>query len=230
MGVRDAGTEVNDEEPANTAFFGQQTPNTGVDESGVILTLPNAPEIVRFRPVSEGGNILADERFAMGDFSVAGYPLVKISFSAEPVVDPIVFDPFLALAQLDDDQTVPRVHSRARGRAGYTVKPEFVSFTHAFRRLRNIRMAHLHLGERGEAGPVVANLLPADFDPNNRRQVRRLSRVLSGKITADDLVGPLAGQSIGALAEAIQDGNIYVNIHTAQNPSGEIRGQLEAKD
>jgi len=227
MGVRDAGTEVNDEEPANTAFFGQQTPDTGVDEFGVILTQPNAPDIVRFRAINDGGNILADERFAMGDFSVAGYPLVKISFRAEPVVEPIVFDPFLAKAQLNDDQTVPRVHSRASGRAGYTVKPESVSFTHKFRRLRNIRMAHLHLGAVGETGPVVANLLPEGFDPDNRRQVRRLSRVLSGRITADDLVGPLAGQSIGSLAEAIQNGDIYVNIHTEQNPSGEIRGQLE---
>jgi len=229
QGVRDAGTEVNDEEPANTAFFGQQAPNTGIDENGVILTQPNAPDIVRFRPVNEGGNILADERFAMGDFSVAGYPLVKISFQAEPVVDPVSFDPFLAKAELNDEQTVPRVHSRARGVAGYTVKPEEVTFTHVFRRLRNIRMAHLHLGAVGEAGPVVANLLPADFDPTNRREVRRLSRVLSGSITADDLVGPLAGQSIAALAEAIQSGNIYVNIHTEQNPSGEIRGQVQVK-
>jgi len=225
QGVRDAGTEVNDEVPANTAFFGQAAPDTGVDENGVILTLSGAPDIVRFAPASEGG-ILADERFTMGDFSVAGYPLVKISFQAEPVVEPVTFDPFLAKARLNDKQTVPRVHSRARGDAGYTVKPESVSFTHVFRRLRNIRMAHLHLGPVGETGPVVANLLPADFDPTNRRQVRRLSRVLSGFITADDLVGPLAGQSIASLAEAIESGNIYVNIHTAQNPSGEIRGQV----
>jgi len=228
-GVRDAGTEVNDEKPANTAFFGQQSPNTGVDEFGVILTQPNSPDIVRFRSINDGGNILADERFAMGDFSVAGYPLVKISFRAEPVVDPIVFEPFLAAAQLNDDQTVPRVQSRASGRAGYTLKPDAVSFTHVFRRLKNIRMAHLHLGARGETGPVVANLLPADFDPTNRRQVRKLSRVLSGFITADDLVGPLAGQSIASLADAIQSGNIYVNIHTEQNPSGEIRGQVGVK-
>jgi len=32
----DAGTEVNDEIPANTAFFGQAAPNTGVDENGNI--------------------------------------------------------------------------------------------------------------------------------------------------------------------------------------------------
>jgi len=215
MAIRDAGTEVNDEVPANTAFFGQESPNTGVDENGVILTLPGAPDIVRFNPASEGG-ILADERFAMGDFSVAGYPVAKISFQAEPVAELVEFEPFLAKARLNDNQTVPRVHSRAKGNAGYTIKPEAVSYTHVFRRLKNIRMAHLHLGQ-------------ADFDPTDSEQVRKLSRVLSGFITADDLVGPLAGQQIAALAEEIRNGNIYVNIHTEQNPSGEIRGQVKAK-
>ena len=227
--VRDAGTEINDEVPTNTAFFGQQAPNTGIDEGGVILTLPGRPDIVRFAPASAGG-ILADERFSMSDFAVPGYPLTKISFSAEPFVDaPIVFDPFRAFANLDDDQTVPRVQSNATGRAGYTVSEKRVTYTHFFRNLQNIRMAHLHMGARGETGPVVVNLLPDDFNANNASQVRRFSRLLSGRITADDLVGPLAGQSIGALAQAIQSGEIYVNIHTEQNPSGEIRGQVGAR-
>ena len=163
----------------------------------------------------------------MGDFAVSGYPLTKISFTAEPVVEaPIVFNPFRAFASLNEDQTVPRVQSNATGRSGYSVREDRVTYTHVFRNLQNIRMAHLHMGVAGEAGPVVANLLPGDFDASNARQVRRFSRLLSGRITADDLVGPLAGQSIGALAQAIQNGEIYVNIHTEQNPSGEIRGQL----
>ncbi len=34
--VLDAGTEVNDEIPENTAFFGQSVPDTGVEENGAI--------------------------------------------------------------------------------------------------------------------------------------------------------------------------------------------------
>ena len=34
--VLDAGSEVNDESPTNTAFFGQETANTGVTENGVV--------------------------------------------------------------------------------------------------------------------------------------------------------------------------------------------------
>jgi len=48
-GVNDGGTEVNDELPANTAFFGQATPDTGVVEGGVVTTHPG------FNPVGSGG-------------------------------------------------------------------------------------------------------------------------------------------------------------------------------
>jgi hypothetical protein len=60
LDVLDAGTEVNDEAPANTAFFGQAAPNTGIDESG----------LVQFRQLTDGGNILAGERLSMADFSL----------------------------------------------------------------------------------------------------------------------------------------------------------------
>ena len=228
--VRDAGTEVNDEIPENTAFFGQSVPDTGTVESRVVTTRPSDPELVRFTPVADGGNILADPMFAMADFALPGYPLVKISFAVgEPEQPAEPIEPFRAHASLDGGQEVPPVRTRARGVAGYTVNEDHISFTHRFHRLRNLAMAHLHLGAAGENGPVVVNLLPADFDPTNRRERRRLERVLSGRITAEDLVGPLAGEPLAELARAIQEGNVYVNIHTTENPSGEIRGQLAAR-
>lgn len=67
----DAGTEVNDELPANTAFFGQATPDTGVDEDGVV-TLAEG-----FNPVGSGG-ILDDPRFANGDYTAPGYQFARI--------------------------------------------------------------------------------------------------------------------------------------------------------
>jgi hypothetical protein len=44
--------------------------------------------------------------------------------------------------------------------------------------------------------------------------------------TAADLVGPLAGQTLEDLKTKIMAGKIYVNVHTIQNRSGEIRGQI----
>jgi hypothetical protein len=62
-------------------------------------------------------------------------------------------------------------------------------------------------------------------------------RLAEGDISAANLVGPLAGQSLDALTEAIEAGNTYVNVHTndfqdlantgpGDFPGGKIRGQL----
>lgn len=67
--VLDAGTEIDDEIPANTAFFGQQAPNTGVAENGVVTRASG------FIP---GGAILSDPRFANGDFTAEGYQVLQI--------------------------------------------------------------------------------------------------------------------------------------------------------
>jgi hypothetical protein len=71
--VRDAGTEVNDEIPANTARLGQMTPNTGVDEFGVVSAHAG------FIP---GGNILT--AFPNADFTQAGYQVARIQVTAVP--------------------------------------------------------------------------------------------------------------------------------------------------
>ena len=76
--IYDAGTEVNDEIPANTAFFGQAMPNTGVDEGGVVGFHPG------FLPFGSGG-ILDDPMFANADFTRAGYPVAQIRVSVVPL-------------------------------------------------------------------------------------------------------------------------------------------------
>ena len=67
--VLDAGTEVNDELPETTAFFGQSAPNTGTTENGVILSAEG------FIP---GGRILSEPRFAEGDFTAPDYEVARI--------------------------------------------------------------------------------------------------------------------------------------------------------
>ncbi|MFN6498310.1 MAG: spondin domain-containing protein [Nostoc sp. DedQUE01] len=69
--VNDAGTEVNDENPTNTAFFGQQVPNTGIpEEEGVVLQHPG---------FIQNGPILSDSRFINADFTVPGYQIARIT-------------------------------------------------------------------------------------------------------------------------------------------------------
>jgi len=70
--VKDAGTEVNDELPMNTAFFGQMTPNTGVDENGVVHDHPG------YLPPGSGG-ILDSSLFVNADFTQGGYEMARIT-------------------------------------------------------------------------------------------------------------------------------------------------------
>lgn len=222
LDVLDAGTELNTEIPVETAFFGQLVPNTGQDEGGVIRDFdPADPETFFLRPGS--GGILDDARFAMADFLLEGYPLVKISFGSAPAIESdLDFS-----ANLDGNQEVPPNTSRATGTARYELRDggTRLSFSHQFRRLRRITAAHLHLGAAGQNGPVIAFLLPGDFDPDSL-DARRARRGFSGEIGNGDLVGPLAGDPLDALIAAISAGEVYINIHSEDFPAGAIRGQL----
>lgn len=70
--------------------------------------------------------------------------------------------------------------------------------------------AHFHHAPRGQTGPVVRTITAA-FDGNTASGVWRS--------TDDEPLTP-------ALLKALLNGEIYVNIHTAANPAGEIRGQV----
>jgi hypothetical protein len=72
--VLDAGTEVNDEAAAATAFFGQKTPNTGETENGVVQPHPG---------FETGGRILSSADFANADFTADKYDLARITVTAE---------------------------------------------------------------------------------------------------------------------------------------------------
>ena len=50
---------------------------------------------------------------------------------------------------------------------------------------------------------------------------------VSGTFGLADLVGPYAGDLVGFIT-AVNNGTLYVNVHTEANPAGEIRGQILA--
>jgi hypothetical protein len=91
--------------------------------------------------------------------------------------------------------------------------------------IQNITMAHIHLAPAGTNGPVVAWLYPAG-PPAQLIPGRHNGVLATGVLTSANLVGPLSGMSLADLAAAIEAGNAYVNVHTSQNPGGEVRGQV----
>jgi len=222
--VLDAGTEVNDEIPANTAFFGQAAPNTGVDENGNIGTLGSDIEGAGFNPRGSGG-ILDDARFRESDFLQDGYSFLKFKFTAAPAIT----DNLLFSSILRGRNEVPPVRTRAFGitRSSLIDNGTVLNILTAIARLpRNVEitMAHLHLGAEGTNGPVIADLLSEGGFSG------RFTRRLKTDVEGGDLVGPMLGQPLDALVAQIQAGNVYVNIHTARNPAGELRGQLTQVD
>lgn len=91
-----------------------------------------------------------------------------------------------------------------------------------------VRFAHIHLGQPGVNGGVIAFLCGGDGKPDCPA-----SGTVSGTITADNVVGP-AGQGIAPgefdeMVRAMRAGATYVNVHTQSYPGGEIRGQINAR-
>jgi len=220
--VVDAGTEVNDELPENTAFFGQQTPDTGDDENGVVTEHPG------FLPVGAGG-ILADPMFSAADFRTPGYPAVRVGIrAATAITEPLQYG-----ASLLGGNEVPPVSTPATGRARAILAEQGTRLDVRVQTgaLANVVAVHLHLGAEGENGPIVVTL----FEDEPGEGLFR-GNVLFHVSTAD-LEGPLTGFPLDALVEEMNGERIYVNIHTEDGldddapepgdvPSGELRGQL----
>jgi hypothetical protein len=92
----------------------------------------------------------------------------------------------------------------------------------------DVFMAHLHMAPAGVNGPIVVWLYPHPDGPGVPIPGSFEGTLASGVITVDDLRGPLAGNWKGFVQATIA-GQLYVNVHTAANPGGEIRDQVCAQ-
>ncbi|WP_331232574.1 CHRD domain-containing protein [Natronorarus salvus] len=132
-------------------------------------------------------------------------------------------------AELTGAAEVPPVETNASGRATFEVAEDgsAVHFQVYIDCIQNVTQGHIHLGAEGENGPVVVWLYPQDTrEPTLLEGVRRDFVLAEGTLTEEDLVGDFEGESLGSLAEAMREEDVYVNIHSEQNPAGEIRGQI----
>jgi hypothetical protein len=85
----------------------------------------------------------------------------------------------------------------------------------------NITNAHIHLGNANVSGGVIVLLPPS---PTTSFPILATSSMWSGTITSSTSL--LLGLSWSSLIDLIRNGDAYVNVHSANFPSGEIRGQL----
>jgi len=83
--------------------------------------------------------------------------------------------------------------------------------------------SHFHVGAPGVAGPVVVNFTVAAGISNDFS--------ISGTASATDLIarGAQGINSWEDFLQALMLGNVYMNVHSTNNPGGEIRGQVLVK-
>lgn len=138
----------------------------------------------------------------------------------------------LFVAALSGDQQTEQVNTDAVGGAvfSYNQSNESIDYALGVAEVKDVTEAHIHLGGPGEDGPVVVPLYPApdgSGDTGQEKQGRFSGVLADSTITEDHLTGDLEGAAIDELVQSLRDGGAYVNVHTEQNPGGEIRGQIQ---
>jgi len=126
-------------------------------------------------------------------------------------------------ATMTGSEEVPPKNTQATGSAKFVSSSDGNSMTYRVRvaHINGVTMAHIHSGSIGKNGPIVVTLFKsaAPTGPMN-------GPLSQGTITSANLEGPLKGKTISDLVKLINDGKAYANVHTQQNPKGEIRGQI----
>lgn len=106
---------------------------------------------------------------------------------------------------LSGDMEVPPVKTKASGGGTVTINPDMSVSGSITTTGLEATMAHIHLAAKGTNGPVII--------PLTRNGEYGWTVPPGAKLT-------------DAQFQAYKAGELYVNVHTAANKSGEIRGQL----
>lgn len=106
---------------------------------------------------------------------------------------------------LSGEQEVPPVKTMASGSGMIVVNPDMTVSGSVATMGLDATMAHIHLAAAGKNGPVI---VPLTKDGDRGWMV------------------PPGAKLTEAQYQAYKAGELYVNVHTAANKGGEIRGQL----
>lgn len=108
--------------------------------------------------------------------------------------------------KLSGDQEVPAVSTTATGTGTIVIKPD-KSVSGSITTVGiEATMAHIHLAPPGTNGPPIISLVKTS---------ENVWSVPQGSTLTDDQL------------KSFKEGNLYVNIHSASHPGGEIRTQLK---
>jgi len=128
-------------------------------------------------------------------------------------------------AKLSGNNEVPPITSKSSGTAAFDLNAAgtHMKYTLNVTNIDKVIAAHIHQGSSTANGPIVVNL----FIPSG--PTGKVSGTLTqSSINSTSLIGPLKGKQMTDLIKLINSGNAYVNVHTSQNPAGEVRGQISS--
>ena len=240
----DAGSEVNDEIPENTAFFGQQEPDTGVDQNeGVQLA-------EGFLPPGSGG-ILDDPQFANADYTAEDYEFARIQVTSAPSAK--------LSSILDGAQEVEPGDPKAMGISELILneKGDALSYSLTVSGLDfgayvgdgtaqteytgdDVTRLHIHEGDRGVNGNVAFGLIDLVESAADGQDSDDLTITINNDGTttltgiweeSDPALIPLS-EFTDEIKHSTpgEDIGLYWNLHTEDFPGGAIRGQLQGGD
>ena len=122
------------------------------------------------------------------------------------------------VAALSGAREIPAVRSTASGLAEFVRSGTALEYTVSASGFATpLAVGHIHIGGTGDIGPVIVPFVIVAQSGTVAHGSIDLSRaVTQGNIT-------ISSDSLRALFD---NGNAYVNLHTAAYPGGELRGQI----
>jgi CHRD domain len=131
------------------------------------------------------------------------------------------------------DQEVPPRDTNAQAQAIFHLSKDGQELDYKLiaSNIENVVQAHIHRGAVGENGPIGVFL----FGPVAPAGGRTDGVLAEGTIRANNFIGPFAGMTVEDVAELLDSGAAYVNVHTSDGtavpgpgnfPGGEVRGQI----
>ncbi|MEO8248848.1 MAG: CHRD domain-containing protein [Burkholderiales bacterium] len=108
--------------------------------------------------------------------------------------------------KLDGSEEVPPVTTSATGENMVKVAADGAVSGKVTTKGIDATAAHIHNGAKGKNGPVIIPLKKGD---------------------GGDFMVPADAKLTEAQMKDYKDGNLYVNVHSAAHPGGEIRDQME---
>jgi hypothetical protein len=127
--------------------------------------------------------------------------------------------PTIYVAQLSSANEVPAVALGASGTATFTLTGRTLNYVVTVNGLSaSAAASHIHFGAAGTNGNIVYPFTAAGV---------QTGEVASGTV---DLTQPISNGTTSisgdSLLTLLNNGMLYTNVHTGNNPNGEIRGQI----